>query len=296
MLSIDSLRCFAEAARLLNFRAAARVVALSPAALGQRIRQLEDELGAPLFHRTTRAVALTQAGLDLLPYAQKALASIEDCRRVGQGALGASPMELVVGTRHELGMSWLVPMLDKVERRHPGLTLHLYVGSGPDLVMRVRNLAIDCAVTSTRIVDPKLDGLRLHDEDYAFVAQPALLRRAPFRAARDAKRHTLLDAAEALPLFRYVRDAPGGFDSLEFGRVVRLGTIAAIRHQVLRGRGVAVLPAYFVRKDLQAHRLVRVLPKLRPLSDCFRLVFRVDDPRRSFYASLAELMRSEPLR
>lgn len=70
--SLDSLRCFAAAARLLNFRAAARTVALTPAALGQRIQKLEEELGAQLFRRTTRSVALTEAGLALLPAASSA--------------------------------------------------------------------------------------------------------------------------------------------------------------------------------------------------------------------------------
>ncbi len=294
-LSIESLRCFAEAARLLNFRAAARAVALSPAALGQRIRQAEEDLDVKLFHRTTRAVVLTEAGLKLLPYAEKALASIEDCRLASRGALGAAPMELVLGTRHELGLSWILPMMEKLELKIPGLTLHFYFGSGPDLVARVRSLMIDCAVTSTRVVDPKLDGVRLHDEHYVFVGHPTLLRKVPLRGARDARQHTLFDTTEDLPLFRYLRDAPGGIDSLDFSRVVRLGTIAAIRQQVLRGKGVAVLPEYFISKDLQADRLVRLLPRVRPLSDSFRLVFRADDPRRSFYASLAALMKAESL-
>jgi hypothetical protein len=61
--SFESLRCFVEAARLLNFRAAARAVALTPAALGQRIAQLEAQIGQTLFHRTTRRVTLSEAGL-----------------------------------------------------------------------------------------------------------------------------------------------------------------------------------------------------------------------------------------
>jgi DNA-binding transcriptional LysR family regulator len=72
--STDSLRCFAAAARLLNFRAAARKVGLTPAALSQRIRQFEDQLGVKLFQRTTRTVTLTQAGLSLLPRAERCLA------------------------------------------------------------------------------------------------------------------------------------------------------------------------------------------------------------------------------
>ncbi|MBL9038719.1 MAG: LysR family transcriptional regulator [Archangium sp.] len=294
-ISVESLKCFAEAARVLNFRAAARAVALSPAALGQRIRQLEDQLGTSLFHRTTRAVVLTEAGLRLLPHALAALEAVEVCRRAGSGDLAPTPMELVVGTRHELGLSWLVPMLQPLETALPGVTLHLYFGSGEDMVARVRSLAIDCAVTSTRLVDPKLDGIRLHDERYAFVGNTAALKRAPLKTAADAKRHTLFDTTEALPLFRYWRDAPGPLDSLDFGRVVRLGTIAAIRQQVLRGLGVAVLPAYFIDGDVKAKRLTKLFPSVEPLHDAFRLVFRADDPRRSLFTRLAAHLASAPL-
>src|SRR5262244_2507650 len=94
---LESLHCFAEAARLLNFRATARAVALTPAALGQRIRQLEDQLGAPLFHRTTRKVVLTQAGLALQPYARRTLEAANDCLRAGRGQVGPVPVELTLG-------------------------------------------------------------------------------------------------------------------------------------------------------------------------------------------------------
>lgn len=53
-MDLESLRCFAAAAATLNFRAAARRVALSPGAFSDRLRRLEEELGVPLFVRTTR--------------------------------------------------------------------------------------------------------------------------------------------------------------------------------------------------------------------------------------------------
>jgi LysR family transcriptional regulator, glycine cleavage system transcriptional activator len=294
--SLDSLRCFVEAARFLNFRAAARAVSLTPAALGQRIKQLEGELEVRLFHRTTRSVVLTEAGLRLVPYAQKTITLASECTRLASGELAAAPVDITVGTRHELGMSWLVPMLPALMAAQEGLTIHLYVGSGADLVLRVRTLEIDCAVTSTRLTDPKLDSVRLHEESYSMVGAAKLLRDKPLRRAADAKDHTLLDTEGGMPLFRYWRDAPGGVDSMAFGRVRKMGAIAPIRELALRGEGVAVLPAYFVAKDLAKGALVRVMPKVVPLSDHFRLVFRADDPRRSLYERLAETMRENELR
>jgi DNA-binding transcriptional LysR family regulator len=294
--SLDSLRCFAAAARLLNFRAAARSVALTPAALGQRIQKLEDELGVRLFRRTTRSVSLTEAGLALLPSAERCLEAASDCTRAARGEIGPPPMEITLGTRQELGMSWVVPQIEDLSRALPNLDIHLYFGSGPDLLLRVRTMEIDCAVTSSRFTDPKLDAIRLHREDYVFVGAPALLRKRPLTESAHAGDHTLLDASADLPLFRYFRDAPGGGDRLHFGRFVRLGSIEAIRARALTGAGVAVLPAYQVAGDLESRAFRRVFPKVALLHDYFRLVFRGDDARRPVYERLAATMNEAPLR
>jgi DNA-binding transcriptional LysR family regulator len=294
--SLDSLRCFVEAARLLNFRAAARAVSLTPAALSQRIAALERQLDVALFHRTTRSVTLSEGGLALLPAAQRTLAAASECAPAARGQAAMVERELLIGTRHELGLSWLAPMLPALRAAHPGLIAHLYFGSGPDLVLRVRSLEIDCAVSSTRLTDPKLDSVRLHAEDYVFVGQRALLTRTPLRRAADARRHVLIDSTAELPLFRYWRDAPGGIDSMRFGGILHMGTIAAIHQLALRGEGVCVLPEYFVRKDLRSGRLVEIMPRVRPLSDYFRLIFRADDPRRSLFTALGATMHSRPLR
>ena len=206
--------------------------------------------------------------------------------------------ELVLGTRHELGMSWVVPLLERLEKAFPRLVVHLYFGSGPDLLLRVRTGEIDCAVTSTRLTDPKLDSFRLHEERYTFVGAPSLLARHPLKNDEQAGAHTLFDTTAELPLFGYLRDASGdsSLDSMSFGRVVRLGTIASIRRFVLAGRGVAVLPEYFVAGDLGRKKLVRILPRTPPRSDWFRLVFRAGDPKRGLLQGVAESMLAFPLR
>jgi DNA-binding transcriptional LysR family regulator len=294
--SLESLRCFVEAAHTLNFRAAARAVALTPSALGQRIRQLEDQLGEELFVRSTRRVALTRAGRDLVPYAERALAAAESCARAARGEADHAPTDLVLGTRHELGMSFLLPLLPALEAVRPGLALHLYFGSSTDLLVRVRSLDIDCAVGSMRITDLRLDAIALHEEEYVFVGQPRLLAKKPLRRLEHAEAHTLVDAHAELPLFAYLRDATKDRHAIRFARVVRMGTIDAIRACVLRGQGVAVLPLYFVARDLAAKRLARILPSIELAHDHFRLIFRRDDARRPLFEALAARIREAPLR
>ena len=293
--SLDALAAFLAAAQTLNFRRAAALVAVTPAAFGQRIRALEDQCGAPLFSRTTRSVALTEAGLRLVPVARATLASAASCLELTRDATAPLPLEIVVGTRPDLGMSWLVPQTKALGARFPWLTLHLYFGSGDDLIARLRTREVDCAVISLRFSDPRLATLALHREDFAFVASPSLLARTPFRKPEHAAHHTLVDAGPDLPLFRAWRDAPGG-QSLPFGRVLRYGSLAAILHLVLEGRGVAVLPTYFVAPALAKGRVKKLFPKVEPLPDIFRLVFRADDDARlATYRALAAWLAEQPL-
>ncbi len=292
---IDSLRCFVEAARLLNFRAASAAVGLTPAALGQRIRKLEDQLDVSLFQRTTRKVVLTEAGMAMLPVALRTLSEAEACVRAARGEGGPIERDIVIGTRHELGLSWIIPMLPQLRDAFSGVTFHLYVGSGPDLDLRVRSGEVDCAVSSRRVTDPVIDFYRLHPEEYAFVGSPQLLAERPIEHPEDAAHHTLVDTSGEVALFRYWRDAPGGHDSLEFGKLLQMGTIAIIREMIVTGQGVGVLPLYLVQRDLDEGRLQRILPEVEPRHDWFRLLFRKDDPRRLLFQGIAREMAATPL-
>lgn len=293
--STDSIACFVAAAKTLNFRAAARSVALTPAALGKRIQQLEDQLGSRLFERTTRHVALTAEGQAMLPHAQRLLEVAKDCVRAGRGVAGPAPVRLTVGTRYELGLSWVMPMLPALEQALPHLEVDLYFGSGPDLEARVKRFELHCAVTSRVFVDPVFDALRLIREDYVFVASPALLAERPFVRAEQAAAHTLIDVHPERPLLRYFRDAPEAPERLRFRATRVLGTIEAIRRTVLHGKGVAVLPLYLVQADVDAGSLLRIFPDVTLLFDYFRLMYRNDDPRVELYEALAAAMALQPL-
>ena len=292
---LESLRCFVRAATSPSFRAAAKSVALSPAAFGDRIRRLEEGLGARLFQRTTRRVGLTAEGARLLPQARRCLAEAERCHAV-VGSEAGPPFDIVIGTRFELGMSWLVPSLGKLERARPLRHLHVCFGDTPDIVPRILRDEVDCMVTSARLVASGLGVARLHEEEYVFVGAQSLLAKRPLARPEDAARHVLVDVSGDLPLFRYFLDARSARELWSFERVQHLGGIGAIRARVLEGAGVAVLPRYFVARDLAARRLRQLFPSTKLPSDWFRLIFRAGQPRERELRELAAELSKIPLR
>jgi LysR family glycine cleavage system transcriptional activator len=292
---LESLRCFEKAAVVLNFRLAAAAVGLSPAAFGDRIRRLEDQLGQRLFVRTTRSVALTPVGLRVLGQARRALEEARRCLSSVEENQ-AAPFELTVGTRFELGLSWLTPALAPLQRARRERTLHLYFGDSEDLLTRIRRGRLDCAVTSVRLTRWDLRYELLHPEDYVLVARPALLKKLPLRRADDAEAHTLLDLHPDLPLFRYLLDARPPGEQWNFQAIEYLGTIGAVRYRALEGAGVAILPRYFVQRDLAEGALRALLPGAKLHSDHFRLIWRAGHEHQEEIRRLARELRRIPLR
>ena len=287
---LESLACVDALARTLRFSTAARSRFLSPAAFSKRVQQVEDHLGAQLFARTTRTVEITPAGLAILPRVRRL---VVEAGALSAGGAVAPAVEITLGTRHELGMSWLLPARRALQRALPHVTVHLRFGGTEELERAVLSLRVDAIVTSHAPSTKRLDSFALAREDYAFIAAPRLLARSAFRTAADASAHVLIDAHDDLPLFSYLR-ATGL--PLRFARVLTLGTIDAIRAAALDGEGVAVLPRYFVAPDLARRRLVRLLPRAPLGHDFFRLVCRADDAQRPLLESIARTLSHTPLR
>lgn len=286
--SLDNLQCFLAAAERLNFRNAAAAMSLTATAFGQRIHQLEEQVGRPLFERTTRRVRLTEAGAALVPVARHALAQAERCFDVVRGE-EAPAATFVLGTRFELGLSWIVPAVADLVHTRPEWTIHLYFGSGQDLLNRLLAGDVDAVVTSAPVARAGWVADVLHPETYVLCAAPSLVADRPFEHATDAARHTLLDLDRTMPLSRYLGEA------LAFGDVRYLGTGGAAHRLVLAGHGVAVLPEYMVTPDLAAGRLVRLLPDRKLLTDTFRLIYSDRSPHARSLRALAEVLRARPL-
>ncbi len=289
--TVENLQCFLAAAEHLSFVRAASDCGLTPTAFGQRIRQLEEQLGGALFERTTRRVSLTESGLALLPHAREAVDQAARC--LGAANDRAPALSFTVGSRFELAASWLAPGLAAFGRVRPTWKVHLYCGSGPDILERLDAGEVDAVVTSAPVSRSGTVATVLHPETYALVAAPSLLAERPFSCPQHARDHTLLDVDRSLPLTRYLTSAPG--ELLEFADERYLGSGAAMLALVRAGQGVAVLPSYMVRHDLTSGQLVALLPERTLLSDTFRLIRRRATPLGRALDTLAEFLGTRPL-
>lgn len=132
-----------------HFTRAAEVAGISQSGLSAAIRGLEEELGTPLFHRTTRRVEPTEAGLALLPHARTMLEQAASARdaivKVSQSVTGS----LRIGAEQCLGIVDVASLLERFHRRHPRVATEFIQAGSHDLVEAVRSGALDVAFIAT---------------------------------------------------------------------------------------------------------------------------------------------------
>jgi DNA-binding transcriptional LysR family regulator len=154
LMELRHLHYFVAVAEELHFTRAANRLGIKQPPLSSQIRQLEEELGTPLFHRRTRGVELTDAGKLLLEEARIILTQVEtaktDVRRCARGETG----RIIVGSAGAVYFHPLIPAIIREYRmRYPGIVLAPQASSTAPLVERLRAGRIDAAFVRPPISD-----------------------------------------------------------------------------------------------------------------------------------------------
>jgi DNA-binding transcriptional LysR family regulator len=266
-MELRQLRYLVALAEELNFtRAAAREHVAQPA-LSQQIRRLEDEVGLPLVERTTRHVALTEAGAVLVARARRVLAELDAAGTELQALRGMDTGHVTIGSMHTMGPVDLSLPLALFHDRHPGVGLTVREQSSEEMAEMLRVDELDLAFLSvTERVESH--GLGLHQlvSEELVVVLPRdhpLSGRGEVRMAELAEEQFISFRAGArLRELLFAAGRQAGFEprvtleSNESQRICRL---------VARGFGVAILPRSDAERpigaDISVARLVE--PSLR---------------------------------
>jgi len=195
------LRYFLAVAEELNFTRAAERIGVAQPALSAQIRQLEAQLGLKLFERSTRSVALTEAGHAVLERGPAALASLQEvwetARRVGRGELGRVKVAYSPSAGYEIAPR----LVEAVGDRYPGLEISARVRSSTEVVQHVLDGAVDVGIarTSAACEGLRLRTVRLERQGVLVAAGHPLARTRPIELEQAASFPILLHERAANP-------------------------------------------------------------------------------------------------
>jgi DNA-binding transcriptional LysR family regulator len=281
MVQVDrltSMTVFARVAATRSFSGAARELGISQATASKHVQTLEDWLGARLLHRTTRRVALTDAGENFFVQCSRILDDMDAARNA------ARPSATVRGSMRitapvVFGSTRLGPLVVDFLQQHPELSMSVELSDrSVDLIEEGYDLAI-----RTRPVEGSgLVSYRLMPLNYVLCASSGYLARhgIPAAPADLTQHHCITGTDNASGPWRFI--GPDGETEVQIYGRLQVNN-ALLRCDAARaGAGVLLCADYLVEDDLATGRLVRVLPGYAPTADSLHAVspaFRDSTPK-----------------
>lgn len=263
--STPSLRTFEVAARLLNFTRAAEELNLTQGAVSHQMRELESLLGARLFVRRSRGLALTEAGADYLPFVREALERL----RAGGEALSRSGRDnvLTVTMSPNFANKWLVPRLGDFAAAYPEIDLRIsaarrHVDFAAD--------GIDLGIRHGTGDWPHLHVARLCPEWFYPVCSPAYLVENTVRVPGDLTGVRLLHDQDRARWREWLVAFDVDPAASELGPIFSDTSLAI--DAAVAGQGVALARSALAALDLKAGRLVRPLAESVPAPIAYWIV------------------------
>jgi DNA-binding transcriptional LysR family regulator len=264
-MNLRFLEAFYWIAKLGSFSAAAARLHATPAAISERIRTLEEDLGVRVFERDSRRVVLTSAGHRLLPYAEQMLNLRDTMKKAVQDSSGQTGI-ISIGVIESVVHTWLPQVLRELTQVYPGITVELYSDSTPRLKEELRAGHLNLALMADEMDSELFESVPLASDSMIWVAQPEIAT-----LAVDAKSFEALLAAQ--PVMTFVRDTPAYRDvrrilsNIIGVRINPFSSIAGIIAVLRSGYGIAALPARVANSYIADGHLTEICcgPKLAPL-------------------------------
>lgn len=265
---LNSLRAFEAAARHLSMVRAAEELHVTPGAVSQQVKQLEDLVGQPLFKRG-KALALSDAGRSALPLLSDAFDRLE--RAAAQLQAGRRDGPLVVSTPPTFAARWLVPRLEDFHAKHPEIELRL------SATRRLVDFDLEDVDLAIRFGSGDFRGLRverLMSETLVPVAAPALAE--GIASPADIARRPLIDD-EYHSSNRIIPDWETWLISQGVAieaplRILHFGESNLVIQAATAGLGIALVWRSLVAEEMKAGRLVQLLDQATDTRMAYHLV------------------------
>jgi DNA-binding transcriptional LysR family regulator len=261
METLSNLESFVRSAESASFSAAARRLALTPAAVSRNVAQLERNLGVRLFQRSTRGLKLTEAGERFLASVGTGLDSIQGAIAEVTAKAGQPAGVLKLSAAPGFGRDFLIPLMPAFVQRYPAVMPDWHLDNRQvDLIAD----GFDAAVGGGIDLTPGVVARELARIHVVAVATPEYMRgrRWPQRPAdlADCDGVVMRSTTTGRVRQRVMRNAAGQEELAEQRPRITMTDPDAVCQAVKMGMGVALLAVPGVLKELESGELVRLLP------------------------------------
>jgi len=251
-MEVRQLRIFRALAEELNFTRTAERVHTVQSNVTAQIKALEEELGAPLFDRLGRRVTLTDAGRRFQPFAEQALAAMEQ----GERAICNEPSGPLRISAPESILTYRLPVvLRNFRRKFPHVEISFRSHIETTLVSELETGKLDLVINMCdNPANPAHKSLRFHTERIFILAEPGhpLAKRRTIKPSDLAGQQLLL--TEAGCGYRAKLDKVLAMQNIRPGHITEFSSVEAIKQCVCAGMGLALLPAIVVARELRQNQ------------------------------------------
>jgi DNA-binding transcriptional LysR family regulator len=254
-MTIRQLEVFLAIAHAQSFSRAAERIHLSQPTLSEHMKELEEELGVPLFIRHSRSVSLTEPGRVFEDYATRVVATLAAGRHAIAELDGLKRGSLVVGASTTPGTYVLPARIAKFRQQYPGITVALRIANSRAVEERVRDGEVDLAVIGGHVLGPseRCVAAGIVDELQLIVPPDYPVKAGVLTPARLARERLLIreeGSATRQATERALRQA-----GVSFRPAMELDHTETIKRAVIAGLGVAFVSRYAVEDEVRSGRL-----------------------------------------
>jgi DNA-binding transcriptional LysR family regulator len=285
----EGLAIFAKVVELRSFAAAAGELALSKATVSKAVTRLEQRLGARLFNRTSRRLALTDAGQKLAGRAERLLADGEAAENEAQ-AQSVAPRGLVrLAVPMTFGVNAVAPILPEFLKQYPDVAIDLHLS---DAMVDLIGEGFDAGLRIARLPDSSLIARRLCAVPRHTVAAPSYLKHhgRPTHPMHLAQHKCFGYAYLSTPDVWHYTNQAGEQASVRPAGQLRVNNGEALLPAVIAGLGIADLPDFIIGDAIESGEVEVILKGWKQPEGAVHLVTPPGGPRPARVEALADFL------
>lgn len=273
MNELSNLQVFVRVVEEGSFSAAARQLGVTPSSVSRQMSQMEADLGARLFHRTTRKQNLTETGEVYFEHARRVVAELEDARLAVNKLSDAPTGKLHVTVEPDFAVSFLVPILPSFLKRFPDVQIRFtFTSENVDLI----DGGIDLAIRIGHLADSSMIARKIAVSRSVVCASPGYIARyGTPKHPSDLVQHCCLSFKTSAGKNHWCFiENQTSLDVPISGRM-NANSLVFLRGMALADCGIVMVPKWLIGEELKSGQLVPLLSEFaqEPSSTPINAVF-----------------------